>query len=99
MAKPIRFLDEAIAEANEAWTWYRDRSERAAQRFRAAFEQAIQRIADNPEGWGEYLRGTRCISLCRFPYIIVFRETADEVQVIAVAHTHRREGYWKKRVK
>ena len=45
-----------------------------------------------------YLYGTRRLFLDRFPYFVVFRETAKELQVIAIAHAKRRPGYWKKRV-
>lgn len=35
--------------------------------------------------------------LRRFPYSIVVRESDDEILVIAVAHQHRRPGYWRDR--
>ena len=98
MAKPLKFLDEAIVEGHEAWTWYRLRSEKAGSRFQAAFEQAIEKFTEEPGRWPEYLHGTRYVSLKRFPYIIVYRESADELQVIPVAHGHRRQAYWKKRM-
>jgi len=37
--------------------------------------------------------------LKRFPYLIVFREMDSEIQIIAVAHGRRRQGYWKRRLK
>ena len=33
----------------------------------------------------------------RFPYSIVFLETPGRLRVIAVAHDHRRPGYWRDR--
>lgn len=36
--------------------------------------------------------------LHKFPYVIVFRETATTVEVVAVAHEHRRPGYWRNRL-
>ncbi len=99
MAKPLRFLDEAVAEGHEAWNWYRVRSEKAGQRFQAAFEQAIESIEEQPERWPEYLLGTRCIPVKRFPYVVVYPESETELQVIAVALGHRRQAYWKKRLK
>ena len=37
--------------------------------------------------------------LRRFPYAVVVRESAEEVLVIAFAHTARRPGYWRHRLK
>jgi hypothetical protein len=36
--------------------------------------------------------------LRRFPFVIVFRETAFGLEIIAVAHGHRRPGYWRDRL-
>ena len=33
----------------------------------------------------------------RFPYIIFYREMADRIDVIAIAHGARDPGYWLKR--
>jgi hypothetical protein len=83
--KPLRFLDEAVVEAQKASIWYWQHSERAGRRFQQAFEK-------------EYLLDTKCIPLKRFPYIIVYRELEEEIQIVAVAHAHRRQAYWKKRL-
>ena len=34
----------------------------------------------------------------RFPYVIFYAEYPERVHVLAVAHTSRRPGYWKKRI-
>lgn len=41
-----------------------------------------------------YLADTRRYLLRRFPFFVVFREVADRVQIVAVAHARRRPGYW-----
>jgi hypothetical protein len=34
----------------------------------------------------------------RFPYVIVYRQHLDgEVEIVAVAHTSRRQNYWRLR--
>lgn len=87
----------AIAEARAAHRWYLRRSARAARCFRLALEAAIQQITESPERWSTYLHGTRCRPLRRFPYIVVYREQPDRVQVVALAHGRRRPGYWQRR--
>jgi len=37
--------------------------------------------------------------LRRFPFAVIVREAAAEVTVIAFAHTARRPGYWRGRLK
>jgi toxin ParE1/3/4 len=44
-------------------------------------------------------RGVKRLLLRRFPYAVIVGERADEVFVIAFAHTARRPGYWRDRVK
>jgi len=41
---------------------------------------------------------TRRVVLNRFPYLVVFRETTSEIEVVAVAHGRRRPGYWRERL-
>jgi hypothetical protein len=35
--------------------------------------------------------------LRRFPYLIVFREGMEGIEIVAVAHGRRRPGYWRDR--
>jgi len=59
---------------------------------------AIDRIGDAPGQFPEYVFGTRRMVLQRFPYLVVFREASSGVEIVAVAHGHRRPGYWRDRV-
>jgi hypothetical protein len=38
-----------------------------------------------------------CVRLTRFPYLVVYREDATRILVVAVAHEKRKPGYWRKR--
>jgi plasmid stabilization system protein ParE len=87
----------AVKEARAAYHWYLRRSAMAAARFRAAFEAALKQIARTPNRWPIYLYGTRYRHLRRFPFVLVYRLRVDRLRVVAVAHTGRRPGYWKKR--
>ena len=71
---------------------------RAAEMFLDVLDRAIERIRDHPGQFPEYAFGTRKMVLQRFPYLLVFRETAAGVEVIAVAHRRSRPGYWRDRV-
>jgi plasmid stabilization system protein ParE len=71
---------------------------RAAEMFLDEVDRAIERIGAHPGQFPGHASGTRRIVLQRFPYLLVFRETAAGVEVIAVAHGRRRPGYWRDRV-
>jgi toxin ParE1/3/4 len=93
----IDFHPAAIAEARQAYRWYRRRSTEAGRRFQVALEAALQQIAQAPDRWPAYLHGTNYRLLRRFPFVVVYRQRGDCVQVVAVAHSGRRPGYWQRR--
>ncbi len=60
--------------------------------------RAIEKIAEAPNPWPAFLLGTRKFLLYRFPYAVVYRQIPSVIQIVAIAHAHRRPGYWKKRM-
>jgi plasmid stabilization system protein ParE len=89
---------EAVAEAHAAAQWYRERSALAADAFLAELDRSVERIAENPEMYPSYVRGTRRYLLQRFPFYLVYREIAGRLEIVAIAHGRRKPGYWKKRI-
>jgi plasmid stabilization system protein ParE len=94
----VEFHPEAITEARAARQWYANRSVSAADAFMAELDTAVERICTSPLICPVYLHGTRRYLFKRFPYLVVFREINERIQIIAVAHGRRRPGYWKRRV-
>ena len=82
--KNVEFHEEAAGEFLAAVEWYLARNERVASRF-----------AQAPQRWPSYSHGTRKFVLRRFPFLVIYRELATVIQVLAVAHAHSRPGYWK----
>ena len=66
--------------------------------FLQELDRAIDAIGQHPEHYSTYEFGTRRMILRRFPYLLVFRETAAGIEIIAVAHGRRRPGYWRDRI-
>jgi plasmid stabilization system protein ParE len=97
-AKPLDLHPEALEEWKSAIAWYLGRNETAAVNFVAEVEQAIDLIAASPQRWPKGLHGTRKFVLQRFPFAVVYRERETDIQVLAIAHGHRRPGYWKGRL-
>lgn len=96
--RQLTFHPAAIAEAEDVSIWYRKRSRLAAKRFVEEFKLTIRKILKAPERWPESSKGTRKAKLPCFPFFIVYRIAGTKVEVIAIAHGHRRPEYWKDRL-
>ena len=95
--KTIELHEEAATDYDAAFDWYLERSPEAARAFDAEFERALGAIAQAPQRWAPGPHQTRRFLLRRFPYLVIYREGAETVLVLAVAHTSRKPGYWKDR--
>ena len=96
--RQIDIHPEAVAEVRAATQWYRERSDLAADAFLAELDRAVEKIAENPEMYPHYVRGTRRYFLQRFPFYLVYRQVDEKLEIIAIAHGRRKPGYWKKRI-
>lgn len=90
----ISIHSDAEAEYEAALAWYLTRSARAADGFEAAFERALESIANNPQLHPLYDDCHRFCVLRRYPYSIIYRVDGDQVRVVAIAHSRRLPGYW-----
>jgi hypothetical protein len=93
----------AEEETQEAALWYEDRRAGLGLEFLAAVDAGVQRIRNDPFAFAllESLpeeQNVRRFLLKRFPYAIIYEIAMDEIRILAVAHTRRRPGYWKKRL-
>jgi plasmid stabilization system protein ParE len=95
--KPVDFLPGARRDFDESFDWYAERSAVAAERFSNAIDEALQRLAANPEWFAFFDARHQECSVQRFPFRIVFRDEPGRVLIVAVAHAKRRPGYWQAR--
>jgi plasmid stabilization system protein ParE len=99
----LQFLEEAVAEAESAVTWYERRRSGLGQAFAAELDRAFVVVAESPRTWARVPRvaglEVRRFLLGRFPYEVVFLVVGEEaVVVIAVAHCSRQPQYWAARL-
>jgi toxin ParE1/3/4 len=95
----VTFHRLAAQEFRQARSFYARRSRRAALRFIQAIDSALQQIADDPERWPLYGDRHRWVKTRKFPYLLFYRPTGkDQLTVVAVAHSSRRPGYWRRRL-
>lgn len=89
----------AAKEFREARDWYRKRSLFAADRFAAALHAALDWAIANFDKLQRTSYGCRWTKLKRFSYLLILHEgSPGELLVVAVSHTRRRPGYWRKRL-
>jgi plasmid stabilization system protein ParE len=96
--KPLDFHPEAVAEADQAFDWYADHGLHVAMEFKAALHELLDQICLMPGRFPRYVFNTQKAVFRKYPYLIVFRERKDDIQVVAVAHGRRRFGYWAPRL-
>lgn len=96
--KSLTVHPDAEREYLTALEWYRERSLTAAVNFEEEVQRAISQVEQAPECWPSYFAVCRRFVLHQFPFSIVYRVYPSQVIVLAVAHGHRRPGYWKKRM-
>ena len=90
-----RFEPSALAELLAAVTWYLDEGGKPpAEDFEAAVYRALRLLASLPNLGSPAVHGTRSWPLRRYPYTLIYREEADAICVLAVAHQSRAPGYW-----
>lgn len=100
--KSLRFDSEAEAEVRAAIAWYERERVGLGDEFWGEVQHALRLIEEHPEIGGRIgrvrVRGVaRRLPVRRFPYFVVYRERADFLEVVAVAHQTRRPGYWRSR--
>jgi hypothetical protein len=101
----MEFLQEASDEMSAAALWYEERGAGIGSRFLDEVDAAVEHIERNPAlgaRWhvtqiAEHIE-VRRLPLRRYPYLIVY-VVEPALTVVAIAHAHRRPGYWAERVK
>lgn len=88
---------EAQTDYEDAFRWYRERSEEAAKRFEMDVELALESVRLHPERFARYDEDHRFALLNRFPYSIIYQHKDEQVYVIAIAHAKRHPDFWKGR--
>jgi plasmid stabilization system protein ParE len=103
VTKAVRPNSAAEAEFRESIRWYEGRVAGLGDRLWFEIQAAINLIARYPE-IGEVVRRLRVrqtvrrLRLSHFPFLLIYREFDDHLEVIALAHTSRKPKYWRSRL-
>lgn len=91
----LTFHPEAAGEFALARSWYEERASGLGAVFEAEIQRTLDRITEAPERWPVYRRPPyRKAMTRRFPYSVIFEIVEGRIGILAVAHGHRRPGYW-----
>jgi plasmid stabilization system protein ParE len=94
----VRFHPAARAEFNEAVGYLEDQRSGYGALFKQEIRSDCRELARDPERWPVREKGFRKKLVEKFNYLIWYRESDEEIYVIAVHHCSRKPGYWKKRI-
>ena len=95
---PLDIHPAALEEYKSALAWYLERNQTAAAKFVEEIEYGARLVIQSPQRWPVGQLSTRKFVLQRFPFAIIYRERQAAIQILAIAHGHRRPGYWKDRL-
>jgi plasmid stabilization system protein ParE len=96
--KPLIVHADAEHEFRAAMDNYEKQRIGLGSRFRTAVESAIERIRHAPEMYAEDDLGARACTVKRFPYTVYYLDLDERIWIVAIAHQHRKPGYWTQRV-
>ncbi len=102
MKRPLRVTESAAAELADAVRWHEKKRPGRGTDLHGLVTEAFDFIAEHPNTGSPVSGATglsvrRCL-IPRFPYQVVFYAAANELVVVAIAHTSRRPGYWRSRL-
>ncbi len=100
----MEFLLEESDELSAAALWYEERGDGIGSRFLDEVKISVDYIERNPAIGARWdvsdlpaLVEMRRLPLRRFPYLLVY-VMEPLPTIVAVAHAHRRSGYWSDRL-
>ena len=96
--KPVKFHPQAESELAGSVDFYNEHVLGLGDDFFVKVKLASRQIQANPLRRPLRSDGTRQARLLRFPYSVVYRDQSEQIEIIAVAHSSRRPGYWRNRL-
>jgi toxin ParE1/3/4 len=95
----VTILHEAEVELWEAVAYYEGKARGLGLDFQTEIERSIRTISEFPESWPLRGDGTRRFLAHRFPYLVIYTYENDQIWILAIAHSKRRPGYWRDRMR
>ena len=94
---PYHFHPEAEDELDETALFYESRVIGLGASFVLEVERAVTAICEHPDLGHTFGKRTQRTLVHGFPYALIYGRHVDHILILAVAHQHRRPGYWRSR--
>jgi hypothetical protein len=78
--------------------YYNIESQGLGDQFLLEVLSSLERIKQFPQAWHPFTQNSRRCQTRRFPYGISYQILESEILIVAVAHLHRRPGFWLDRI-
>lgn len=98
MSVPVAVLPEARQDILDGRGFFEQRHPGLGAAFAVEVMAVLDRIADQPEMYGEANPGVRAVGVRRFGYVVYYRVRPGGVEIIAVLHGGRDPSAWQGRV-
>ncbi len=93
----IRFHELAKYDLDDAIEWYDLQLPGLGDRFKNALRQTVDKIGGHPFWFPHEEDGIYKAYIPKFPYKVLYTIDAETINVWAIAHMHRKPGYWQNR--
>lgn len=94
----IRLIEVARHELRDAVDWYAAQAPGLGDAFLIETLRAFDLIESYPDAWHPLTGDVRRCRLHRYPYGVIYTRVEHDVLVLAIAHLHRKPGYWRDRL-
>jgi plasmid stabilization system protein ParE len=94
----IDILEIAQKEMDDAVLYYEVKQPGLGSKFKEAVRQSIDRLKKYPTSWPIESGEVRKFFVHKFPYKILYSIQEQNIVILAVAHQHRKPGYWIERL-
>ena len=94
----INYSPQAQQELLKIIRYYDDGLPGLGVEFKLELDRQMNLCCESPEIGMRVGKQHRRLVMSRFPFNIIYQIREQEIRVIAVAHQHRKPGYWKRRM-
>lgn len=93
----IRFHQFAKRDLDDAVEWYDLQLPGLGERFKKTLRMTVDKMGRHPFWFPNEEDGIYKAYIPKFSYKVLYTIDADTINVWAIAHMHRKPGYWQKR--
>jgi len=94
----IEIIELAQQELEDAVLFYELEQPGLGKRFKAEVRQTLKRIQMYPKAWPIERGEVRKCFVHKFPYNVLYSVYSQKIVILAIAHQHRKPGYWIERL-